>query len=225
MRIAVTDVFFKPLAEICDVFRKKTGLIPEIIQTAGQYLFAEIIDGASFDLFFSSGPTLPERLHRLGLAAKPFAYAVGHATLWSHRAELTELPDWTTVLTASEVRKVAVPPNDSDAYARAAAKALDDDRLQAVLRGKLVKAASPLHAYALAAEGQVDAAFTACSIALSGAGGRGKFWPVPKAPEIVQKGCVLRRSSSREAAVYLQNLATSGDVAPILHRYGLVTPA
>ncbi len=68
--------------------------------------------------------------------------------------------------------------------------------------------------------GSTDVGFTALSYALSKEGKKGCYWPIPEAPPVVQKACILKRTENRDAAELFLKFLGSNDIKPILKKYG-----
>ena len=85
VRVAVAANFLTTLNEIITNFQTDTGHTVVVSSGSSGKLYAQIQNGAPFELFFSADVKRPQLLEEEGLAVKGsrFVYSVGRLTLWS----------------------------------------------------------------------------------------------------------------------------------------------
>jgi molybdate transport system substrate-binding protein len=81
LRVAVASNFAEPLGILAVEFQQQTGHSLEIIPGSSGKLFAQISQGAPFDVFLSADTEKPQALVTKGLAKTTFAYTQGKLIL------------------------------------------------------------------------------------------------------------------------------------------------
>ena len=85
IQAAVATNFYNPFKEIVIQFEKITGHKVLIISGSTGKLYAQIMNGAPFDLFLAADSLRPQLLEQKGkiISGTRFGYALGKITLWS----------------------------------------------------------------------------------------------------------------------------------------------
>ena len=166
---------------------------------------AQIENGAPYELFLSADEQYPARLERENLIEPggPFPYATGKLVVWVRKDSPVDVAAGMRVLAESRVQKIAVANPEQAPYGRAAIAALRAERLYERVRGKLVFGESILQTATWAESGDADAGLIALSLAVAPRmRSEGTYYLVPSGdyPKIVQTGCILRRSTNKDAA-------------------------
>ncbi len=182
-------------------FEAKTGISVEanLLPPRGQ-LYAQIKNGAPYDVFLSADEERPELLHREGLAEAPFVYAAGRVVLWTGKKDLCGAKNWREVMAAPGLKKIAVANPKTAPYGAAAMEALKKTGILKNVEERLVFGQNIAQAFQYAATGSVDAGFCALSSTLSDEGRKGCSFSVEEAPPIVQSACLLKRTTRQKAA-------------------------
>src|SRR5210317_954883 len=83
--IAVASNFSRPAAALAAEFTGTTGVIVRISNGSTGKLYAQIVNGAPFDVFLAADTERPMLLEESGyaVAASRFTYAQGALVLWS----------------------------------------------------------------------------------------------------------------------------------------------
>lgn len=185
--------------------------------------FAQITNGAPFDIFLAADAERPARLERDGRAVTDsrFTYAIGRLAIWAPSRSGMDLP---TDLTRNEVARVAIANPRLAPYGRAARETLEALGLWRTIEHKLVRGENIAQAFQFVFTGNADsgliaqAQLAALSTEISGA-----VWEVPAelhAP-IAQQAVLLR--DSRAARAFLAFLRTETARA-IITSAGYQTP-
>ncbi len=219
LMVAVAANFAGPFAEMAAAFSRESGIQVEKAVSSTGKLYAQIVNGAPFDLFLAADGKRPEILHREGRCGEPVIYAIGRVVLWSGRSDLADAADWREALGRPGLRRVAIPNPDIAPYGEAAREALRDAGQWEPFTGRLVSAQNVAQAFQYAELGVVDAAFTGQAAALSERGGRGVSWEVEGAPVVIQKACAVPSGNGPAARRFLAFLR-SERAAAILHTHG-----
>jgi molybdate transport system substrate-binding protein len=210
------------MKELARGFEAETGTRVRLVFGSTGMLFGQLTNGAPLDVFFAADQARPQRLHHMGLARAPLVYARGSVVLWTAHlpaggpGDGTE--DWAGVAGRADLARLAVANPETAPYGAAAVQALEAAGLYRRVAEKLVFAQNVAQAFQWAHTGAADAGFVAASHALSARGARGRQYPVPGAPEVVQAACVLE--SARDPALARDFVEYVRDAAAVLERYG-----
>ena len=92
IKVAVASNFANTLKEIAAEFQKDTGHQLAITPGATGKFYAQISNGAPFDVFLSADDETPRKLVQEGkaIAASQFTYAIGRLALWSPSPDLVD---------------------------------------------------------------------------------------------------------------------------------------
>ncbi len=222
-QVAVAANFAEPVKAIAAVLEKTTGHTLKITVGATGRLYAQIRNGAPFDVLLSADTKAPAQLEADGLAqpGSRFTYATGKLVLWS--ADAAKVDGQGTVLKGGSFRKLAIANPKTAPYGAAAIEVIDQLGLSASLAPKLVQGESIGQTYNFAFTGNADIAFVAMSQVLEG--GRlkgGSMWVVPQNlyTPIRQDAVLLQRGAHNEAAVALMKLLKSPNIKTLIRSYG-----
>jgi molybdate transport system substrate-binding protein len=222
-QVAVAANFSEPIKAIAAVLEKTTGHTLKITLGSTGKLFAQIRNGAPFDMLLAADIRTPEALEKAGLAqpGSRFTYATGKLVLWSAKAGRVD--DQGAVLKAADLGKVAFAAPKVAPYGAAAVEAMDKLGLSAALAPKLVQGESIGQAFNFVYTGNADVGFVALSQVLEGGQLRsGSVWVLPSTlySPIRQDAVVLRRGAGNEAAQALVKLLQSPNVKDLIRSYG-----
>ena len=223
MRIAAAADLHFALEEVSREFR---AAHPEVdLETAygssGNF-YAQIRNGAPFDLFLSADAQYPRTLAHDGLAAGAvFNYAAGRIVVWVPSSSPL---DPATALRDPSVRHVAIANPAHAPYGRAAEAALRAMGLYDSLQAKLVLSENISQAFQFVQSGAADVGIVALSLASAPAArGQGRYWEVPAEtyPKMEQCGVILKDSA---AARQFRDWLTGPAGRALLLRYGFWLP-
>ena len=222
-QVAVAANFAEPIKAIAAVLEKTTGHKLQITVGATGRLYAQIRNGAPFDVLLSADTKAPAQLEADGLAqpGSRFTYATGKLVLWS--ADAARVDAQGAVLKTGGFRKLAIANPKTAPYGAASMEVIDKLGLTAALTPKLVQGESIGQTYNFAFTGNADIAFVALSQVLEG--GRlksGSMWVVPQNlyGPIQQDAVLLKRGANNEAAVALMKLLKSPNIKTLIRSYG-----
>jgi molybdate transport system substrate-binding protein len=174
LRLAVSANAGVPLKKIAEAFTEKTGTRVEIIIGSSGKLFAQITQGAPFDIFFSADSMRPLELETMGFVVDRgrFVYATGRLALLSaldftpktnlNKAELSFLNF--RFLKDDKIKRIAIANPDSAPYGKAAKEMLLSLGIYKEVEPKLIYGESVSQAYAFMRSGNADIAIVALSI-------------------------------------------------------------
>lgn len=222
-QVAVAANFAEPVKAIAALLQKTTGHTLKITVGSTGRLYAQIRNGAPFDVLLSADTHAPAQLEADGLAqpGSRFTYAAGKLVLWS--ADATQVDSQGAVLKHGGFRKLAIANPKTAPYGAASIEVIDKLGLTAALKPRLVQGESIGQTYNFAFTGNAEIAFVAMSQVLEG--GRlksGSVWVVPQhlyAP-IRQDAVLLKSGATNEAALALMQLLKSPDVKSLIRSHG-----
>ena len=222
-QVAVAANFAEPIKAIAAVLQKTTGHTLNVTLGSTGKLYAQIQNGAPFDVFLAADTATPEKLEKEGLAqpGSRFTYATGKLVLWS--LDPTRVLAHGDVLKAPNLGKVSYANPKLAPYGAAAVQVMDKLGLAAQLAPKLVQGESIGQTFTFAATGNADVGFVAMSQVLAGGKlTRGAMWVVPQNlyDPIHQDAVVLQKSASNEAAQALVTLLKSPNIKDLIRSYG-----
>jgi molybdate transport system substrate-binding protein len=191
--------------------------------------FAQIQNGAPFDVFLSADVDYPRRLISAGLANPDslFLYGVGRIVVWVPAGSpLDPAALGIHALEAASVRHIAIANPQHAPYGRAAVAALRSLGVYDRVSPRLVLGENVAQAFEFVESGAAEAGIVALSLALApAASGHGRYWEVPTDayPKIEQGGVILSRAPAGPAAQFRAFLL-SAEARRILKQYGFEPP-
>ena len=125
LRIAVASNFLLPLKALSKNFKESTGYKVVVISGSTGKLYAQIKQGAPFDILLAADSIRPELLEKegIGLPGSRFTYAVGRLVLWSKNSKLP-LKNDLQVLNHKNFRYLAIANPKTAPYGKAAEQVL-----------------------------------------------------------------------------------------------------
>jgi molybdate transport system substrate-binding protein len=226
VNVAVAANFTAPMEKIAAAFEQDTGHKAVLSFGSTGALYAQITNGAPFDVFLSADEKTPAKLETegLGIAGSRFTYATGKLALWSKQpAFVDEKGD---VLRNNKFEKIAVADPKLAPYGAAAIETLTQLNLLDQLQPRFVIGENIAQAYQFVASGNAALGFVALSqVYLDGKITEGSAWIVPEnlhAP-IRQDAIVLTKGKDNRAANALTTYLKSKKVASIICSYGYTT--
>lgn len=226
LRIAAASDLRFALDEVLGSFRaaNPTLRVEATYGSSGNF-FAQLREGAPFDVFLSADSEYARRLSAEGLAESPFPYAVGRLALVVSQDSGLDPKGLGDLLKSPAVRRIAIANPAHAPYGRAAEAALRTWKAYEIVASKLVLGDSVSQAAQFVDTGAAQAGLVA--LALVKAKSKGLvFAEIPESahPPIDQAGVVLKRTASPEAARAFQAFLTGEPGRGVLSRYGFGLP-
>jgi molybdate transport system substrate-binding protein len=191
--------------------------------------FAQIQNGAPFDIFLSADVDYPKQLAAAGLAdpATLQVYATGHLAIWARRETKLDLSRGLAALTDARVRHVAIANPKYAPYGRAAVAALRGARVYDAVQPKLVMGESLAQAAQLVESGNADVGLLSRSLVLGPTlSAEGTYADIPAAlyPPIEQAAIVVKTSRDPAFARAFVAFLRRGEAGRHLERFGFSVP-
>jgi len=223
VQAAVAANFAAPMKAIVAEFEQATGHKVHLSFGASGRFYAQIRNGAPFQVLLSADEDIPVRLEREGLSvpASRFTYAVGTLVLWSARTDFVDARG--AVLSRGAFAHLAVANPKLAPYGAAAMETLDKLGLAAALRSKLVFGENIAQAHQFVASGNAELGFVALSqVMKDGRIAGGSAWVVPASMHspIRQDAVILARGRGNAAAAALLRFLHQAGAVAIIRSYG-----
>jgi molybdate transport system substrate-binding protein len=224
--VAVAANFAEPIKAIAAVLQKTTGHTITVTLGSTGKLFAQIQNGATFDVLLAADAQTPEKLEKEGLTQPDsrFTYATGKLVLWSaNAARVDAVGSVLKQASLANLGKVAYANPKLAPYGAAAVQVMDKLGLSTSLAPKLVQGESIGQTFTFAATGNADVGFVALSQVLEGGKLKsGSLWAIPQSlyDPIRQDAVVLKRGVGNEAAQALMQLLKSPNIKDLIRSYG-----
>ena len=227
---AAADLKFALDAVFAATAASTRGLRPAVTYGSSGSFYAQIENGAPFDLYLSADAEYPRRLAAKGLAdGEPFLYAVGRLALWVPASSTLDLRALgLRALLDPSIRKVAIANPRHAPYGRAAEAAMRSLGIHDGVMGKLVLGENVAQAAQFVQSGAADAGVVALSLALAPqmrSSGRYVEIPLDSYPRLEQGGIVLKGAREPGAARTLRDALLGSRGRQVLKEYGFFLPA
>jgi len=215
--------------ELLSRFERDTGVnVTASFGSSGNF-FAQIQNGAPFDVFFSADIDHPRQLVASGRAEADslYEYATGRIVLWTRKDTGIDVRQGLKVLQDARVRRIAIANPRHAPYGRAAVAALRHETVYDAVQGKLVMGENISQTAQLVDSGNADVGIIALSLALGPAlRGSGTYVEIPATahPPIEQAAVVLTASRSQETARELVTYLRRPAIRELLQRFGFAVP-
>lgn len=225
---AASDLNFA-IKELIELYEKRTGHHVKLSLGSSGNFYAQLQQGAPFDLYFSADIGYPRKLEEAGLTVPGtlYRYAVGRVVLWAPENSPLDVSKGLTVLREPRVKKIAIANPKHAPYGRAAVAAMEHMQVYADVKDRLVLGENISQAAQFIESGACDVGIIALSLALAPAmKERGTFWEIPADahPPLEQGAIILKQSKHQDAAGQFLNFMKSPQGQEVMTRYGFTLP-
>ncbi|HBX55816.1 molybdate ABC transporter substrate-binding protein [Pseudomonas sp. UBA2684] len=223
VQVAVAANFTAPMQAIARAFKRDSGHTLITAFGATGQLYAQIRNGAPFEVLLAADASTPATLEQAGngVAGSRFTYAIGKLVLWSAQAGYVDAQG--EVLQRNPFKHLALANPQAAPYGRAALQTLDKLGLRQALAGKLVEGQSITQALQFVSTGNAELGFVALSqVYQDGQISSGSAWVVPEAlyEPIRQDALLLEKGMGNPAARALLEYLKGPQAAAIITAYG-----
>ncbi len=228
IRVAVAANFARPMKVLAEQFSEDSAYTLTVSLGSSGKLYAQIVHGAPFDLFFSADQEKPLALEQRGLAQSGtrFTYALGALLLWSGSK-----PAGTSVkelLLTGEFQRLALANPRFAPYGTAADDVLQNLGLLEQTRSKRVLGENIAQTFQFVASGNADLGFVALSqlTPLESVAAQ-SIWRVPATLHrtIRQDAVLLAHAADSDAAREFLTFVRSERAARIMEAHGYRAPS
>jgi molybdate transport system substrate-binding protein len=219
-KVAVAANFAEPAKAIAARFRTRTGHDASLSFGSSGQFYAQIANGAPYEVFLSADRERPEKAEAegLGVVGSRFTYAIGRLALYSKTPGLVDGRG--AVLASGRFQKIAIADPRTAPYGVAAVETMKKRRVYEALQPKIVQGTSITQAYQFVDTGAAEVGFVALS-QLAGVKG-GSRWTVPASDHtpIDQQAVLLKTGANSVAAKAFVAFLKSPEAKSIIRRYG-----
>jgi molybdate transport system substrate-binding protein len=227
LTVAAASDLQAALPEVIRGFEREAQATVTVSFGSSGNFFAQIQNGAPYDVFFSADIDYPRQLitSKLADASSLFRYATGRIVLWTRNDSGIDVTRGLTVLRDARVTRIAIANPKLAPYGRAAEAALRHEKLYDEVRGKLVTGDNISQTAQLVDSGNATVGILALSLALGPSlRASGTYFEIPASahPPIEQGAVIVSASRNKALAGQLVAYLKRPDVARVLHRFGFV---
>lgn len=223
--VAVAANFTDTTKSLAELFRKETGHTLSASFGSTGKLYAQIKNGAPFDVFMAADVRRPELVESEGdgVAATRFTYARGKLVLWNPRPNAFD--KGADYLQQQPFARLAMANPKTAPYGLAAQQVMEHVGLFGELQPKLVRGDSIAQTFQFVASGNAQAGFVALSQVKAWPEGKGTLWSIPQEfyQPIDQQAILLKRGQNNEAAAAWLDFLKSPAAIRIIRDYGYDT--
>jgi molybdate transport system substrate-binding protein len=226
---AASDLNFA-FKELVAAFEKNTGNTVKLSLGSSGNFFAQISNGAPFDLYFSADISYPKKLEEAGLAhvGTLYMYAIGKIVVWVPKGSPIDVQSLgLKALQHPSVKKIAIANPKHAPYGRAAVAAMEHFTIYDDIKDKLVLGENISQTAQFVQTGSADIGIIALSLAVAPAMREaGSYWEVPmdSYPRLEQGAVILKSAKDPETAKLFLNYIKTPEARAVLERYGFLLP-
>jgi len=222
IRVAVAANFTAAAQQIANDFEKHSGHQVKLSFASSGQLFAQISQGAPYDVFLSADQQRPLQAEQSGLAVpgSRVTYALGKLALFSMNATLVKNAD---SLKNAKFNKLAIANPSIAPYGAAAESVLRALNLYSSLKPRIVQGNNIAQTYQFVQSENAELGFVALSQII--AHNKGSRWIVPQQyyPPIAQDAVLLSQAKNNRAAQQFLDYLVSDAAKVTIHKQGYDT--
>jgi len=221
--VAVAANFTAPMKLIAADFEKDSGHKARLAFGATGAFYAQIRNGAPFQVFLAADDETPAKLVQEGLAdaSSRFTYAIGGLVLWSAKPGFVDGRG--EVLKTGQFTRLALANPKTAPYGRAAVETLTKLGLLSALEPRFVQGENIAQTFQFVMTGNAELGFVALSqVIKDGAVAEGSAWLVPAElhQPIRQDAVLLTAARGNAAAPALLQYLKSNQARAVIRAFG-----
>lgn len=206
IQVAVAANFTAPMQQIAAQFEKDTGHKAALSFGATGKFYAQIVNGAPFEVLVAADDETPARLEKdgQGVAGTRFTYGIGKLVLWSTNPDLVDAKG--EALKTASFKHLALANPKTAPYGAAAVEVMNKLGLLPNLQGRFVQGENIAQTYQFILSGNAELGFVALSqVFKDGKITSGSAWIVPANlyEPIRQDAVLLAKGKDKPAATAL----------------------
>lgn len=222
--VAVAGNFLATAQQLEPEFERRTGHDLRLASGSTGSLYAQIANGAPYDVFLAADDARPARAVEEGhaVAGSSFVYAVGTLVLWSADPDGPPGPE----ALEREFHHLAIANPRTAPYGAAAQQVLTAMGRWESLQDRIARTQSVAGAWSAVASGAADLGFVALSSVLTNDAREGRYWEPPQAlyTPLHQTAVLLTRGADNPGAAAFLEFLRSADVRAVIRRAGYRIP-
>ena len=223
VQVAVAANFAAPMQKIAAHFEQDTGHKVQLAFGATGKFYAQIRNGAPFEILLAADDTTPEKLEKegSGIAGSRFTYAIGKLVLWSSKPGFVD--DKGDVLKKGDFKHISIANPKLAPYGAAAIETLTALKLLDAIQPKFVQGENIAQTHQFVATGNAELGFIALSqVMKEGKILEGSAWIVPDNlhQPIRQDAVLLDKGKGQPAAEALMKYLGSDKARSVIRTFG-----
>ena len=223
VQVAVAANFTGPMQAISALFERDTGHKARLTFGATGKFYAQITNGAPFEVLLSADDATPARMIKEGHAqpGTTFTYALGKLALWSTHPKLID--NQGAVLHKGGFKHIAVANPKTAPYGAAAHQAIEKLGLADTLKPLIVQGENIAQTHQFVFSGTAELGFVAyAQIIKNGQIAQGSGWLVPSHlyQPIRQDAVLLNKGKGKPAALALLNYLKGEEAQAVIRSFG-----
>jgi molybdate transport system substrate-binding protein len=224
--VAVAANFTAPMQKIALEFEKDTGhKVAASFGATGKF-YAQIKNGAPFEVLLAADDETPAKLikENAAVAGSQFSYAIGKLVLWSAKPAVVDGAG--EVLKNGGFDHLAIANPKLAPYGAAAVEVMKALGVNDALQAKIVTGESIAQAYQFISSGNAQLGFVALSQVLKDGKIEGSSWVVPAKlySTIRQDAVILEKGKGKPAAEALMTYLKADKAKAIITSFGYELP-
>lgn len=227
VQVAVAANFTGPMQVIAPLFERDTGHKAVLSYGATGKFYAQVVNGAPFEVLLAADDETPARLAREshGVAGSAFTYAIGTLVLWSANPDLVDARG--EILKKGGFRHLAIANPKTAPYGAAALQTMGKLGVAESLKPLFVQGENISQTQQFVATGAAELGFIAYSqVIKNGRIGTGSGWIVPGQlhDPIRQDAVILAKGRDKAAALALMAYLKGDKAKGVIRSFGYELP-
>ncbi len=227
VQVAVAANFTGPMQVIAPLFERDTGHKAVLSYGATGKFYAQVVNGAPFEVLLAADDETPARLAREGhgVAGSAFTYAIGTLVLWSANPDLVDARG--EILKKGGFRHLAIANPKTAPYGAAALQAMGKLGVAESLKPLFVQGENISQTQQFVATGAAELGFIAYSqVIKNGRIGTGSGWIVPGRlhDPIRQDAVILAKGRDKAATLALMAYLKGDKAKGVIRSFGYELP-
>ena len=227
VQVAVAANFTAPMQQIAAQFEKDSGHKAVLSFGATGKFYAQIVNGAPFELLLAADDETPARLEKegQGVAGSRFTYAIGKLVLWSADPALVDAKG--EILKKGGFRHLALANPKTAPYGAAAVETMGKLGVLSMLQPLFVQGENISQTQQFITTGNAELGFVALSqVFKDGRITGGSAWIVPASlyEQIRQDAVLLARGKDKPAAAALAAYLKGDKAKAVIRSFGYELP-
>lgn len=227
LQVAVAANFTGPMQVIAPIFERDTGHKLILAFGATGKFYAQINNGAPFEVLLSADDGTPAKLVKEGngVAGSAFTYAIGKLVLWSATPGLVDKQG--EILKKGSFKHLAIANPKTAPYGTAAVQTMNKLGVADALKARFVQGENIAQTHMFVSTAAAELGFVAYSqVIKNGAIGSGSGWIVPSNfhDPIRQDAVILAKGKEKPAATALLNFLKGEKAQAVIKSFGYDLP-
>jgi len=228
IRVAVASNFLLPVRALAEIYQEDTDNKVIISSGSTGKLYAQIVNGAPYDVFLSANRREPERLEKEGYAVSGsrFTYAEGKLVLWDPKG-LHQQDTLEAVLVEKNYKRLSIANPLTAPYGTAALTVLQKLGLDSSKDFKILRGENVSQAYQYVMTGAADIGFVALSQLKAGnKESQGTYWISREGMHqpILQQAVLLTSAKDKQQAREFLDFLKSSKGREMIESFGYGIP-